>query len=347
MVTSHRPNALFIASLAVPVLLSGCVPPVPAAMEPAGTLRTFCCTRGEEGLTLQYLGVGGWLFRFGQSALLTAPFFSNPSLLDVGMAGLAPDSTRIDRFLPPVTDVSAVLVGHAHYDHLMDVPYILRRHAPHARLYGNRTAVNLVAGDPGIDPNRLHDVESLAGSPEHPGEWVYLPGHRVRFMALESGHAPHLFGLHFYRGERDTPAERLPRAAGEWVEGRPLAFLIDFLGPDGEVAFRVHYQDAASEAPEGFPPPLEDGVPVDLAIVCPPGFQHVDGYPEGILTHLNPSLVLLGHWEDFFRPRSEPARPVATLDLDAFLTRMQRVLPDGAESALPEPGTTFRVVAGG
>jgi hypothetical protein len=125
----------------------GASPPRLGPGEPAEGGTPLCCARGTEGITVQYLGVGGWLFRFGGDALLTAPFFSNPSLLDVGVGGIAPDTATIDRFLPPVGDVSALLMGHGHYDHLMDVPYILRRHAPEAQLFGSATATNLVAGD--------------------------------------------------------------------------------------------------------------------------------------------------------------------------------------------------------
>ncbi|MBM2835806.1 MAG: putative lipoprotein, partial [Candidatus Brocadiaceae bacterium] len=34
----------------------------------------------EEAVNVQYLGVGGYLFRYGKSALITAPMFTNPSL---------------------------------------------------------------------------------------------------------------------------------------------------------------------------------------------------------------------------------------------------------------------------
>ncbi len=337
------------AFLCLPLLslMAGCLPARLGPGEPSEGGTTLCCARGSEGITVQYLGVGGWLFRFEGDALLTAPFFSNPSLLDVGLGVIAPDTAAIDRFLPPVGDVSTLLVGHGHYDHLMDVPYILRRHAPEARLFGSTTAANLVSGDPAIAGDRLVPVDGMAGDHESPGEWIHLPGGRIRFMPLASRHAPHLFGIQLYRGEQEIPRAGLPETAGEWVDGPTLAYLIDFLGPEGEVVFRVHYQDAASEPPDGFPPLPGDGIPVDLAILCPPGFQQVERYPEGVLERTAPSLVFLGHWEDFFRSRAEALRPVPTLDLEVFLERMEPVLPEDARWVLPVPGAAFRVLGGG
>jgi hypothetical protein len=317
----------------------------PAASLPLSPAREieWCCHPGVEEITIEYLGVGGWLMRMGESVLLTAPFFSNPGFLDAGLGRIEADTVAIEQFLPPVEDAMAILVGHAHYDHLMDIPYILRRRAPTALLYGSRTAVNLLHGDPDLDPGRLFSVEEVAGTREGPGEWVYLRGGRVRFMALRSGHAPHFMGIHLYEGEAEEPAAELPNRAGEWVEGLPLAFLIDFLSAEGEVLYRVHYQDAASEPPLGFPPEDFDGIPVDLAILCPPGYQELSEYPEGILSATSPTHVLLGHWEDFFTSRTEPLRGVRGTDLKEFIMRTENALPPGASWGILEPGVTVRI----
>jgi hypothetical protein len=332
--------------LSIALFLTGCATSLDSLPVGRSPVEGWCCVRGEEPLTLEYLGAGGWLLRMGEAAILTAPFFSNPGLLDVIFGRIESDSAAIERYLPPVSDVPAVLVGHAHYDHLMDLPYILRRRAPEARLYGSRTAANLLQGDPELDPDRLVSVEESAGDSEHPGSWHMTADGRIRFMALRSGHAPHFFGIHLYQGERREPATQLPEWAGEWVEGTPLAYLIDFLSPEGEVLYRIHYQDAASTPPEGFPPPLADGIPVDLAIVCAPGYQEVRDFPEGILRRLEPRQVLVGHWESFFRSREEGEfHGVPATDLEGFLRRMEAALPVGAEWEIPLPGTTIRVAA--
>lgn len=304
----------------------------------------WCCTHGAEELTVEYLGVGGWLLRMGDAALLTAPFFSNPGFIEVGFGRIEPDTAAIDAFLPPVDDVPAILVGHAHYDHLMDVPYILRRHAPRARMYGSRTAVNLVRGDSLLNPERLVSVEEQAGTDTMMGEWLYTRDRRVRFMPLSSGHAPHFMGVHLYMGQVAEPVEGLPERATGWLEGTPLAYLIDFLTPEEEVAYRIHFQDAASEAPAGFPPSLPDHVPVDLAILCAPGYEEVAEYPEGILGRLGPAHVLVGHWEDFFRPRGEEIEPVPGTDLEGFVERMTDVLPARSRWAMLEPGASLQIL---
>ena len=71
---------------------------------------------------MHYLGNGGWLIRRGADVIATAPFVSNP----VNVAVYTParsDRARLDA-LPPMRDVKSILLGHAHYDHAMDLPYV-------------------------------------------------------------------------------------------------------------------------------------------------------------------------------------------------------------------------------
>jgi hypothetical protein len=66
-------------------------------------------------LSIQYLGVGGQLFRFGQHAIMTAPSITNPHFLLLGpFMPISADTDMIDRHLPDVSNVESILVGHAH-----------------------------------------------------------------------------------------------------------------------------------------------------------------------------------------------------------------------------------------
>jgi len=101
-------------------------------------------------LHIKYLGAGGLFLRRGDDVVLTAPFFSNPSLKRLIFWRIKSRPQEIDRFLDPMhaalQPTRAILVGHAHYDHLMDLPHILATHTPNARVYGSRTACHLPPG---------------------------------------------------------------------------------------------------------------------------------------------------------------------------------------------------------
>ncbi|MGD2068737.1 MAG: hypothetical protein PVI57_08705, partial [Gemmatimonadota bacterium] len=266
-----------IGSLSLAALAAGCtlLPRyrVPESAFARDTVEVPCCVRGDRALELTYLGVGGWILRMGGDAVLTAPLFSNPGLLEAGFRPVEARPEAIDRRLPDVSDVAAVLAGHGHYDHLMDVPWILAHRAPDALLYANETSWRQVEpfgfrrrelGPPGPDgelrPGRGDGrvvvlADSVAGDDATPGRWIRVsPG--VRIMPLVSAHAPHLAGMTLYAGRRTRAMDGPPRSAEEWLDGRTYAFLIDFLGADGSVAARIYYQDAVAAPPYGLVPPL-------------------------------------------------------------------------------------------
>lgn len=271
-------------------------------------------------MLVQYLGVGGFLLKRGDDVVLTAPLYSNPSLLEVAADhALTTDRDLIDRLLPDDAKLAkAILVGHSHYDHLLDVPYLALYKATRANVYGSTTTARLLAPianalkakDP---PTEVVALDAVAGSHEAPGKWQCL-GDGVRFMALRSEHSPQVtvmlpslfkrdpqIPFHLWRGEQPDDREVLPRSASEWVEGRVFSYVIDFFA-EKRLVFRVYYQDSGTNAPVGHVPrAVLDEHPVDLALLCVGGdFHRLKGHPEGILASLKPRYVILSHWEDFF-----------------------------------------------
>ncbi len=341
---STRTPILGLAGLVAAV--ASCTTLVGTSSPQRGTIP--CCTAARDALELQYLGTGGWLIRYGRDELLTAPFFSNPSAAGALVGSIKPDTTAIDAalaVLEPLDDVRAVLVGHAHYDHLLDVPRVLQR-TPSASVFGSNTMANILAGAPGLDPTRVHSIEdSLSGTGDG-ARWVNVAGSNIRFLPLLSDHAPHFQGIEVYDGEVLEPLRELPNRASGWRGGTTLAYLIDFLDDDGSVAFRIHYVDAAASFPGAMPPVFAppDYHRIDVQILCAPSYAEVDDYPEGIIGAARPRVALVGHWEDFFAPWTQtPDRSVRGSDLNGFTNRLRDALPRGSEWTLPNPGDWVRV----
>jgi hypothetical protein len=347
-----------IGHLLVAVTLLGCGSPLrdlrlelpPPPELPASARR----------VAMQYLGNGGWLIRRGGEVIATAPFVSNPGLLNVYLSS-GPDLEAIDKLIPAMPDVEIMLIGHGHYDHAMDLPHILgqrppdgtassvRAKAPNAKLYGSKTVKHL------LGPTFPGRVESVTGAEPATGwkapakgltrgPWIPSDDAAVRFMPLASTHAPHLFG--FIKlvswGHLQEDVASLPTAPFLWPEGETLAFLIDFLRPDKTVEFRIYYQDAASHPGTGIIPHLtgRDAVPVDVAILCVAGFSQVSDNPEHILRNVRPRHIVGGHWEDFFFwPDPKIIRSAPGTSIEAFVQRVRGVSP--APIYMVEPGTTL------
>lgn len=268
----------------------------------------------DSALVVHYLGVSGFLLKHGDDVVLTAPLYSNPSLAEVVLDhAIRPDSAQVDRFLPPeAAQARAILVGHSHYDHLLDVSNIARRHATQARVYGSPTTRHLLAAFPDLDGRVVAVEEEDLGNHERPGGWLDVAP-RVRIMALESHHSsqvtlelpfsPQPTPIHVWRGGLDHDREAPPRTASDWAEGAVYAYVVDFLDtPGGRPLFRIYFQDSGTDEPVGYvPEAVLREKRVDVALLCVGGdFHRLRRHPEGILENTRPRHAVLGHWEDFF-----------------------------------------------
>ena len=56
---------------------------------------------------------------------------------------------------------------------------------------------------------------------------------------------------HYGEGCVDEPQDSPPTNAGDCLEGSTLSWLIEFLDEEGDIAYRVYYQDAPTNAPTG------------------------------------------------------------------------------------------------
>jgi len=295
-------------------------------------------------LQVQYLGTSGVLLRRGNDGVLTAPFFSTHSLLESGFSDLQVDDKTIKALMPtPVNlkGVQTILVGHAHFDHLLDVPFILKNYLPRAKVYGSKTMKNIILKSV-PRPKNIIALNSKMATSFKVGKWVYRNNGRVRIMALESEHSPHFWGIKLYKGKVEKPLAELPKDASGFKEGQTLAYVIDFLNPDKSIQFRIHFQDAPSNHPYGaIPYSILSRKKVDLAILCVGAFDQVKRYPQEILLQMAPKNVLMTHWEDMFVEATfdrKRLRAMRTVDVNGFVSRTMQSLPKESSWMLPKPG---------
>lgn len=315
-------------------LVIACSRPNMAVLKVAPTTHAWqvflgekCCT---DSLELTYLGVGGFLLRRQGQAIMTAPSFTHRGLLRTMLPWpfqYLSDTALIDARLRGlgVDDVSAILVGHSHYDHLADVPYVARRWTPRATIHGSRTMAHTLAGDAALR-SRTHGVADSAAGPTKPGRWIYPPGGGVRFMAIESSHAPNLGRFTFAEGHLERDRTSLPRTARGWLEGEVYAYLIDVIAPDSTPVFRIYYQDAAADSQHvGIPmTAAADLRPIDIAIMTVGNYQAVANNPQVLIESVKPTFVILSHWEDFFRGPDDPLAVIPGTDTEELMRRIGR-----------------------
>lgn len=272
----------------------------------------------DAALSITWLGVSTLLVDDGTSAVMTDGFFSRPSLVDVGLRRLAPSESRIDYCLnrAGVNRLAAVLPVHTHYDHVLDSAVVAQRTG--ARVVGGESAANVARGQR-LSPEDIVVVRS--------GEVLSLGPFEITLV--ESHHCP----PDRFPGEITEPVVP-PAKASAYRCGEAWSTLIHHTPSDR----RLLIQGSA-----GFLPGALDGRRAEVAYlgVGQLGVQsesYITDYWEQTVGAVGARRAVLIHWDDFFRPLSEPLRalPYAGDDLDVTMRVLSRLAErDGVALHLP------------
>jgi L-ascorbate metabolism protein UlaG (beta-lactamase superfamily) len=340
-------------ALAAVLLLRGSALAAQDSVPPGLTWCRGACT---DSVQIRFLGAAGFTITHASHTLLTAPLFSNPRLSLELLSSIPvikwltpsvrPNEAMIRAFYPmEARGADAILIGHGHYDHALDVPFIAREFAPRAVIYGPPTAINELWGDSALraDSSRLVTIPwSAAASDTTAGMWLMVAGGAFRVMAIRSDHSPSIkpFGIPitFATGRVTEHAKRLPGKSADWKLGETYAYLIDVLkvGTDS-VLSRLYFQDAATTPPLGFPPrAVLDEHAINVAMLVVATSQYRPDTPAAIARALQPEAVIGGHWENFFSPMTRPVHLMFLVaDTSKFRKAIARELPWGTPLVFP------------
>lgn len=269
-------------------------------------------------LSVTWLGVSTLLVDDGTSAVMTDGFFSRPGLLDVGLRRLTPSASRIDYALnrAKVNRLAAVLPVHTHFDHVMDSAVVALR--TDARIVGGESAANVARGQ-GLPEDRIVLAK--------PREELTLGPFGVTL--IESHHCP----PDRFPGAITEPVVP-PVKASAYRCGEAWSTLIHHAPSDR----RLLIQGSA-----GFVPGALAGRRAEVAYlgIGQLGVQpedYIEQYWEQTVRAVGARRVVLIHWDDFFRPLTEPLRalPYAGDDLDVSMRILSRLAErDGVALHLP------------
>lgn len=236
-------------------------------------------------LRLTWLGTACFLIQTRSTTLLLDPFVSRPSLWRTLSSPLDPDPTvleRVARWLPRPT---ALLVGHAHYDHALDAaPIAGRFRAP------------LLASPGMLRLARAQGLPTELAEPVAAGETHAVGDLEVTFVP--SAHAP--LATQWLVGGDVAEDPRPPLRLRDWRHDAVLGLRIRWRGRS------LHHSGSAEVL--GMP---GQWAPTDVLMLCMAGWTATPGLLERVQAVLAPRVLLPMHHDDFFRPLGEGFRPLA------------------------------------
>jgi L-ascorbate metabolism protein UlaG (beta-lactamase superfamily) len=273
---------------------------------------------GRQGLDnthVRWLGTAGFAIEHNAHVLLIDPYVTRASLARCLLAPLRPDAAAIDLYTPRA---DAILVGHTHFDHVLDVPEIARR--TQAKVFGSRSAASLCLSY-GVPQERIEVVDRRGAVRCNVGPFA------LRFVP--SAHSRLLLGRVPLPGEI-SGCEPLAMRAPAYRCGAVFGIEI-------RVGNRTIYHMGSAELVDD----ALDAQSVDLLLLCVPGWAASGDLPERVARYLDPRAVLLSHWDNFLRPMRLPARAFPSIQLPRLVERLSRAAPNATIGTLPLLGDVW------
>lgn len=244
----------------------------------------------QAGLRLTYLGTAGFVLELGGHVIALDPFVTRPGLWSTLFRPLRTDEELLAEVIPVCHEV---LVGHAHYDHVLDAPALCRRTG--ARLLGGPAVrqVGLAAGLPEEQLVVTEGLEDLAAGP-------------FTVRGLPSRHGK-VYGRVTLPGDITAPPPWPPRL---WHlrHGLVLNWWLEVGG------LRVVHVDSAD-----FVEAHLEGLRADVVCLCAIGRHHRPRYLEAVVERLRPRWIVPCHWDTMITPLRAPPELLPGVDLPGFL----------------------------
>ena len=253
------------------------------------------------GLELTWIGTAGFRLAYQGTVVWIDPYVTRLPMSALVLRHVVRASAHsIDQW---VDRADAVLVGHTHFDHALDVPAIAQRFG--CKVYGSQSLRNLMG---------LHGVAEQAVVVEPKRDYEVGP---FRFHFVPSLHSKLQLGLRVpYSGELtcEHVDELVPQA---YKCGQVWGLAIEVAG------VRLYHQGSADILEEEV---IDRGVDFFLCGIS--GRRFTPHYLERAVRALDPKAIIATHYDDFFRTLDVPLEMSFNVNLTGFADEAHRAARD-------------------
>lgn len=270
---------------------------------------------GRGPIRVTWLGTAGFAVEHDNTTVLIDPYLTRASLPRLLAAPLRSDRAAVARYAPRA---DAIVAGHTHFDHVLDVPAIAR--ATGARVFGSRSCAALCQAE-GVPAAQVVDVEAaMRGEPARAEVGPFA----LRFVP--SVHSALLLGRVPFPGDI-SDCDQLPLRAHRYRCGAVF-------GVELRVAGKTLYHLGSADLLDARAP--RD---VDLLLMCVAGWTTTARFPDRVMRAFSPRAIVLSHWDNFLSPMGAGAEVLPAMQLPRLVEGLTRVDPTVRLGALPLLGS--------
>lgn len=236
---------------------------------------------GEGELSIRWFGTAAYRLEYAGRVLWIDPWFSRQGLRVLLTGVIEPVEAEIDAYMDRA---DAIAVGHSHYDHAADLPYIAPKTG--AVVYGSDSTANLLRAH-GTDERQIRIVTG--------GDSVEEGPFKIRFVPSAHGSLRGRIPSDFDIG----PDLRPPLKAKEYGRGEVFGLLVEVDG------YRIYHKGSAAIVEES-----EREVRADLLLLGVSLRTDTRRFVHRMVEMVDPQILMPMHYDYFFRPLGKGLRLV-------------------------------------
>ena len=266
---------------------------------------------GTSGVSFKWFGTDSWEITFGNKTLLLDPWLSRT---DAGIFSgkFNPKTTaKIEEAVidQHIKKADQILIGHGHYDHIADVPYIAKKTG--ASVIGSESHMNML---------RAYGFPEAKLVPCRGGEFFQFDGYTIEVFR----------SLHSLQPTKKVPfagrflsVPTIPATIEDMPEGDSLIYMLTV---GGKVSIFLMSSANFIEREIG-------GLQPDVALVAPLGRGQVPNFTLRLLKAISyPKVILPTHWDNWEKPLSDPPQDARNQlgdagNIDVFVKEVKQVSP--------------------
>ena len=267
-----------------------------------------------------WLGTAGLYVTDGEISFYVDPYVSRVSVLKVFTGRkISLDIKMIDECINSTSGqkAKAVLVGHSHFDHLMDAPEFAKKTG--SRIIGSESTANGARGA-GIEEDSIGTITN--------GSEITLGSFKIRF--IEGVHGPAFLGRIPFPGIIEKPFAP-PAKASDYRLGGFFGMVISH--PLGTF---IHHGSA------GWIPGMYEGIKADTVFICLAGRKDTCSYLDEVSRKTGTRCIIPIHHDWFFSPFEKGLRLLKGVRIDEFISSAMKIVP-GTEIRFVPIGIKFKV----
>lgn len=263
-------------------------------LKPKSSIYSAPLPQQDGAIELTYLGTAGFVVKSPERTIVLDPYLTRIGISSI-FKPMVVNTALLQKHIPHADDV---LIGHAHYDHILDGPDLCKLTG--ARLIGSKATcmVGRAAGLPESQLKATDGREDIAC-----GAWT------VR--GLPSIHGKAVFGRIPIPGDILSPPVWPPKIL-DLKHGLVLNWVVD----TGKL--RIVHIDSADFIPQEL-----QGLKADVVCLCAIGRSYRPNYVKEVVALLQPKWIVPCHWDTMFTHYENEPDYIPGVDLAGFIQEIR------------------------